>query len=375
MRIAFIATAPVPSRRANALQVMKVCDSLAALNHEVRLWVPGRGKSASQIDLKPQFGIRHPFLIEWIPAAVPFRHYDFCLRAVLSARRWKASLLYVRPLQAAALASQLGLPTLLDLHDRPHGRIGPRLLRAFAAGRGARRLVLTTDALRRWLGETYGLRLEPPFALVAPNGVDLERYEGLPEAAAARELLGWPQCFTASYTGQLYRGRGLDLLLELAVRNPEMRFVWAGGDPQAVEAWRRQLLTHGVANTRLLGFVPNEDLPMVHAASDVLLMPYESKVYLREGDLSTFYSPMKLFEYLAAGRVILSSDLPALREVLHEDNAILLPAEEVDAWDRSLNDVFAAPARSAPLALRARLDARQYGWVERSRKALEAIGP
>ena len=41
---------------------------------------------------------------------------------------------------------------------------------------------------------------------------------------------------------------------------------------------------------------------------------------------------MKMFEYMAAGRAILSSDLPVLREVLNEENAILLPPDEPAAW-------------------------------------------
>ncbi|MCJ7513073.1 MAG: glycosyltransferase family 4 protein [Anaerolineales bacterium] len=374
MRIAYIATSPIPSRRANALQVMKMCDNLTSLGHDVRLWTPGHNPGVSPVDLMRQFGLQHAFPIEWIRSATPLRHYDFCGRAVLAARRWHADLLYVRPLQAAALAAQAGLATLLDLHDRPHGRLGPSLLRAFVHGGGARRLVMTTHALQRWLVENYRLALEPPFAVVAPNAADLARYAGLPSPSEARRRLGWPDRLTASYTGQLYRGRGLDMLVQLARRHPTIQFVWAGGDPASVEGWRAELGHLDADNTRLLGFVPNQDLPMVHAASDILLMPYERNVYLRQGNLSTFYSPMKLFEYLAAGRVILSSDLPTLREVLNAENSILLPAEDLEAWDRALTALATEPLKYAPLAERAQRDSLQYGWSARCRKVLEGIG-
>jgi len=355
--------------------VMKVCDNLTGLGHEVRLWVPGHRPAISSLELSHTFGQKNEFAIVWLPSLSPFRHYDFCALAVLAARRWSAELLYVRPLQAAALASRLGMPALLDLHDRPHGRLGPRLLRAFVHGRGALRLVMTTQALQRWLTEEYHLKLAAPFAVVAPNGVDLERYAGLPNPGEARRQLCWPEAITASYTGQLYRGRGLDLLVELARRHPRVQFVWAGGDPESVRSWGAELASLGLSNTRLLGFVANQDLPLVHAASDILLMPYEHNVYLRQGDLSTFYSPMKLFEYLAAGRVILSSDLPPLREVLGEENALLLPPEDVPAWDAALADVLREPSKYSPLAERARAASLQYGWEARCRKALEGIEP
>jgi glycosyltransferase involved in cell wall biosynthesis len=114
---------------------------------------------------------------------------------------------------------------------------------------------------------------------------------------------------------------------------------------------------------------------LVHAASELLLMPYERNVYLRQGDLSTFYSPMKLFEYLAAGRVILSSDLPTLREVLGEHNAVLLPPEDVSAWDAALADVLSHPSKYEGVAARAQADSLQYGWEARCRRALDGIVP
>jgi glycosyltransferase involved in cell wall biosynthesis len=233
----------------------------------------------------------------------------------------------------------------------------------------------TTRALRDWLEHRLGVHLPDSFARVAPNGVDLERYAALPDPGEARRLFGLPERFTASYTGQLYAGRGLDLLLELARRHPEISFAWAGGDPEAVDRWRSRLAAAGVENTALLGFVPNDQLPLLHAASDVLLMPYEERVYLSGGNLSTFYSPMKLFEYLAAERAILSSDLPVLHEVLNEDNAILLPPGNIEAWDEALMRLVQDEERRLRLGRQARRDASRYTWEARARIALDGLEP
>jgi glycosyltransferase involved in cell wall biosynthesis len=375
MRIAVIAAAPVPSRRANSLQVMKTCGSLAQIGHTVHLFVPGTASRLSAEDLSGHYGLRADFPITWLPAWRPLHNYDFSWRAVRAAQRWQADLLFVRPLQAAALAARLGCPTLLDLHDRPHGRLGPHLFRWFVAGPGARRLLTTTRALRDWLEQRLGVHLPDSFARVAPNGVDLEGYAALPDPGEARRLFGLPERFTASYTGQLYAGRGLDLLLELARRHPEIGFAWAGGDPEAVDRWRSRLAAAGVENTALLGFVPNDRLPLLHAASDVLLMPYEERVYLSGGNLSTFYSPMKLFEYLAAERAILSSDLPVLHEVLNEDNAILLPPGSIEAWDEALMGLVQDEERRLRLGRQARHDASRYTWEARARIALDGLEP
>ena len=374
MRIACIATSRVPSRTANSIQVMKVCQAFVELGHEVRLWLPGKAAGVAWPHLGEHYGVRRPFPITWLRSARLLRRYDFCLRAVLGARGWGADLYYVWPYPAAALASRLGLPTALEVHDRPQGRFGPGLVRSFLHGPGARRLLPTTEALRAWLASAYGLALESPFVVITPNGVELERFQDLPSPARARASVGFPETFTAGYTGQLYPGRGVDLLLELARRNPAVRFVLAGGEPAAVERWQARVAEAGLTNMELIGFVPNERLPLVQAACDVLLMPHERHVSdSGGGDIAEYTSPMKVFEYLGSGRAILSSDLPVLREVLNESNALLAPPEDADAWDRALRRLAGDPVLRATLAGRARKDAARYTWVERARRAVEGL--
>ena len=79
---------------------------------------------------------------------------------------------------------------------------------------------------------------------------------------------------------------------------------------------------------------------------------------------------MKLFEYLACERPILSSDLPVLREVLNEENSILLPGEDIDSWISALHRLETDPGLCRRLATQARRDAQQYTWEARARKIL-----
>jgi glycosyltransferase involved in cell wall biosynthesis len=302
------------------------------------------------------------------------KRYDFAIQAVLRARRWGADLFYVWPLQAAALASILGLPTILEMHDRPHGRFGPRLFRRFLKGRGERRLLPITDALRHWLAATYKIELEEPFAMIAPMGVDLSRFKNLPIPVEARKQLGIPEGFTAGYSGHLYPGRGIDLLFQLALRNEGIQFLWMGGEEEAIQHWRKQVSSEGVKNIHIVGFVENERLPLFQAACELLLMPYERRISISSGgDTAPFASPMKVFEYLATGRTILSSDLPVLREVLNESNAVLVPAEDLSAWDRSLRQIAADPHRRTLLEQRSKIDAQRYQWIERARRSIEGL--
>lgn len=388
MKIAVIAPTEIPARRANTMQVMKMTQALAQIGHEVFLLAPKTAQNLSSAgagnwdELARHYGLCVSFPVEWLPAWPRLRRYDFSWRAVRWARRWQAELIYTRLPQAAALASQLGFPVILEIHDLPQGVLGPQILRWFLSGPGARRLVVITQALLTDLQARFGLTADSPLAVIAPDGVDLERYTGLPQPEAARRALAqgegaeWraalrAERFTAGYTGHLYPGRGAEMLLALAARLPEMNFLVVGGEPGDVERLRQYALSARLNNLVLTGFVPNAELPRYQAACDVLLMPYQRQVAASSGgDIARYLSPMKLFEYLACGRPIISSDLPVLQEVLNPENAILLPGDDPDAWAAALQRLAADPGLRQRLADRAQQDARQYTWEARARKIL-----
>ena len=374
MRLACLSASHVPSRTANSIRVMKVCQAFVELGHDVRLWVPRTRTPFDWGEARVHYGLRREFPVTFVGGWTALRRWDVGLASALAAMRWGADLYYVWPYQAAALLSLLGRPTALEVHDQPAGLAGPWLFRLSLRGRGLRRVLPITESLRAALERSYGAGLRPPRAVVLPSGVDVEAYAHMPSPPEARRRLGLPKAFTATYTGHLYPGRGIELLAELARRNPLISFVWAGGEPNDVEDWAARLRARQIDNVCLLGFVPQARLPSVHAASDVLLMPYARRITVSSGgDTSAFTSPLKAFEYMAAGRAILASDLPVLHEALDERLAILLPPEDVDAWDTALRMIRADPARRKALAGAARRAAGRYSWTERARRALEGL--
>ncbi|HZD58523.1 MAG TPA: glycosyltransferase [Anaerolineales bacterium] len=382
MKIAVIAPTSIPARRANTIQVMKMTQALVEQGHDVRLAVPATSASISVSweQLSHHYGLKIRIPISWLPARPALRGYGYGWRGFRWAKRWKADLVYTRLPQAAAFSSMSGTVTVLEVHDLPQGILGPVFFRRFLNGRGARRLVVISQALLLDLIKRFATPASP-FTQVAPDGVDLERYVGLPEPDEARLEL-WragkfpldPRRFTAGYTGHLYAGRGSQLLLDLASDLPEINFLIVGGDPSDVHRLRTAAESRHLGNLILTGFVPNAELPYFQAACELLLMPYQRKVAGSSGgDISRYLSPMKLFEYLACGRVILSSDLPVLREVLNSENALLLPVEDVKAWATSIQKVRDDAGYGHRLAERARCDALRYTWEGRAARILEGI--
>lgn len=374
MKIALIAPSRIPARTANSIQTMKMAQAFTRVGHEVGVFVPGSDPQISWDKLAGHYGLNTPFYIQWIPTRMRTRGYGLALKAYNAARRWGAALIYTRLPQAAGFSSIRGFPTIFEIHDMPRGRIGPHLFRNFLNNPGAQRMVVITQALANDLAARLGAPHEPPFTLVLPDGIDLERFADLPEPQVARKELGLAEGFTAGYTGHLYRGRGAEMLLDVAMRSAESNFLLVGGEPADVERIQELSQSNGLENVQLTGFIPNAELPKYQAACEVLLMPYQSEVAASSGgDISAYLSPMKMFEYLAAGRAIITSDLPVLQEVLNDEVALIVPGNDVDAWVEAIQVLKGSSPRRTALGQNARMLVQQYSWEERATQILQGL--
>ena len=378
MKIVCISASQVPSNSANSIQTMKATHALAKLGHDVTLIVPvveEPGSASREWNTLARFyGLSTQFKIEWLPT--PSRRL-FSLSAVRRAKSLKPALLYVWPLQSAVLGPLHNLPTILEMHDLPSGRVGPFYYSYFRDLAGHKRITVITQALQKELNKNYGNVFPAKDVVLAPNGVELERFANLPQAATARRHLGLQEAPTVVCAGHLYEGRGMGLFLKLAKRMKDVRFVWAGGRPEDVDHWKTQAITQGASNALFTGFVLNEQLPLYQAAADILLMPYGKEIGISsgKGNSAAISSPMKMFEYLATGRAIVASDLPVFHEVLNEKNAIFCTPDKVLDWEGALRGLLDNPKRGEQLGAQAREDAKKYSWTERARRILDGFIP
>lgn len=371
MKIVSIAASFVPANTANSIQVVKATHALAVLGHQVTLFVPGQA-DAGWDTLERHYGLQKDFEIRWVRENLAFRRYDFAFKAVRAAKQLSPDLVYTWVLQAGVLALWGGLPVVLELHDRVRGKFGPWLFKRFCASAVRHRLLTNTRSLSQALEKDYRLDADAMDVHVAPNGVELARYRDLPTPKEARQALGLSQGFTAGYTGHFYAGRGMSLMMDLAKALPDVNFLWVGGDSSDVTLWKKRLEAQEVRNITLTGFIDNAALPQYQAAADVLLMPYGTSIAgSGGGDSAEIASPMKMFEYLAAGRPILSSDLPVIHEVLSDQNTIFCPPGDLDAWKSALSELKEYPGKCAKLAAAARMTAEKYTWRSRAEAALK----
>lgn len=319
-------------------------------------------------EIRRIYGVDRLPVLRLLPISGRYGIHIFNLRAALAAWRLRPRLVISRSVGAAAFCARLGLPTVWECHGPPQ-RFERRYWRFMAGSKGFRRLVVISDALRRIMEDRFPETASME-VVVAHDGVDAARFAGLPSPAEAKRAANRdPARRVAGYAGHLYEGRGVGIILDCAKALPGWSFIVAGGTPEDQERTRVEIAERRLDNVELLGFVDNSALPERLAVADALLMPYQRRVLVSGGalDTSAWMSPLKMFEYLAMGRAILSSDLPVIREVLDEKVAILLDPDRPAAWVEALHSLEDG-RRADGLARASAERARAHDWRVRVRR-------
>ncbi|BAL22943.1 glycosyltransferase family 4 protein [Azoarcus sp. KH32C] len=339
--------------RANLIQTLHTVEALSAAGVGTRLYLPSVPGSFDLPGFLAGMGIRHPI--------------DLRCRASLN-RRWAgwpfvllhrkellgAKVVYTRVPELSQLLARNGIPHFLEVHDTETlvGKgLAPALLKAAQSG-VLRGLIAISEAGRAALVD-LGFAAERLGVL--PSGVDLGAFSTIPipgieDFRAARAI----------YVGRISRDRGLDLLEAVA----------AAGHPVTLVGPRDDEPTVRSENLKIEGTVPHAQVPACLARAAVALMPYQAHL-----QHAATISPIKLFEAMAAGRLVVASDLPPIREVVrHGENGLLVDPDDPAAWIAAMAQVRANPEAALALAEAGRATARDYGWDTRAQRLLALTG-
>jgi glycosyltransferase involved in cell wall biosynthesis len=207
---------------------------------------------------------------------------------------------------------------------------------------------------------------------VARNGVDLERFR--PDSAARCELRashGLTDTVTVGYLGSFKRWHGLSdslrVLERLVAQGLPVRFVaiGSGSDRAKFEAECR---SRGLsAHVTVLPGVPHDEVARVLQMIDVALMTYPK--------IEPFYfSPLKMYEYLACGVPVVASALGQITEVLQSaDMGRLVEPEDIDGFTGAVADLVSNHDLRARLGVTARQWAEHNcSWRQNARTVLSA---
>ena len=376
MKIVYVSNGPIPSRAAYSIQIMKMCQTFQEMGNDIKLFAPRiDGRSDKGFDYKRHYGANIVFNIRHIRTSHFCHRHDYSLMSAVYAKTARSDLVYSRNLGAAAWSSMLGLSTIYEAHDLPISKAKKIYFEILMKCQTLKRVVVISEALRNLFLEMYGCKLNENMMLVAHDGVDMERFRNFPQPTEAKQKIDLDmEKPVVGYVGHLYKGRGIKLIISLAQLLPEIEFLVVGGEDRTVAEYVDRVAIQGLENIRFVGFIDNSELPLYLAACDILLMPYQRKVAVSGWtDTSKWMSPIKMFEYMATGRLIISSDFPVLREILSDRNSILCQPADVNSWRRAIKAALDDCLLGKTLGDQARKDVEKYTWRRRVKRVINGL--
>ena len=235
----------------------------------------------------------------------------------------------------------------------------------------ADRVFCVSEPLRELV---VGAGAAPERVLLTPNGVDTEIFAPERGRGRLRDAHGLGNAVLVGWLGSLSPGRGVQEFLaampEVLRRSPGACGVVIGGGPLLAEL-RAVAARSGCGECMVFtGPVPHDDVPDCLADLDVAVACYPERK-------DFYFSPMKVYEYLASGLPTVAGDMGQMRELLDDGRAgVLLPPGDTDAWIEALTALVADAPRRAELSRRARARALSTGsWLRNAEiVAREAAG-
>ena len=327
-RLLYISPSTIPSKSANSIHVMEICNEFSRLFSKVYLFA----------DFNFNEKLESVFGFYGLPSgAFQICSYNFWLRNRIY-KWWKINFLLLKTVHRinpslvicrlnAAIVSLFFFPRrsnlILELHGPPRRVVG--LLICLLGLLRPLKIVVISYELKKMISST----IKFIDIVVLHDGARSNQYiqtYGIKYCSKIKEV---------TYTGHLYDGRGIDILIELARNYQNIQFNIYGGDKELIEHYNKMNLLN---NLKFHGHVPYSEIQKILYESDVLIAPYKSKVYLSNGmDTSGYMSPLKLFEYMAAGKPIITSNLPSVREVLIDGRtALLCEPSRIESWIKAL---------------------------------------
>jgi glycosyltransferase involved in cell wall biosynthesis len=221
-------------------------------------------------------------------------------------------------------------------------------------------LVTVSQALQDQIVASMGVPRDK--IVVVPNGVDVDRFD--PARVTPRNL---GSGFRIVFAGSLAPWQGLDTLVRAIAEVPEGVVIIAGEGPglAGLETLARELRLG--ARVQFLGRVPPDDIPSLLAGADVCYVGHTS---LHD---DAFRSPLKLYEYMAAGKPIVSSTVPdAVATIREGETGFLFEPGNVASLVRALRTALASPLAAIGLAARQEAVSR-HSWQARVAAMIPAI--
>ena len=318
MNISYISNSACPSKLPSSLQIVKTCEYLSKYGNQVFLILPNTYDTNLSIfnfyNIKYKFEIIRLFRFKKFP--IGLNYYLFSFLSFLKAKKI-SDLIITRNYFVTFLCFLFRKKCIIELHNDiiNESRIVRLIYSIFNIlnSKSVLKIICISQAVKKKYVDDFGLNNKKNI-IVLPSGSSLDiKYKN--SLNRKRLKLG--------YFGTINPSRGINIILKLAQTDKQNDYYIFGGSKEQIENLKKK---YKLRNLYLKPYQHYKIIQTVFSKMDILLMPYSNKVTV-SGNVSNtakFMSPLKLFDYMSAGRLIISSDIEVLREVVNHNHCIFV---------------------------------------------------
>ena len=365
----YIANIRLPTEKAHGIQITKTCEAFAHAGVDVELIVPRRLNLIKQ-DPFEYYDAKKKFTLTYVPCIdlVRFGRVGFWVQSLSFSVfvflyllfRKSVDVIYSRDELQLLFAGVLRRKIFWEVHTDRFNVVAQLLLRMVDS------IIVISNGLKDFY---VNKGVSSDKILVAPDGVDIAEFQIKKGKEECRKELNIPiDKKIVLYTGHLYNWKGVQVLADAAkqLKDDEL-VVFVGGTEKDIKKFKKKNIH--IKNILIVGYRNHCEIPCWLKAADVVVLPNNS-----EEDISRLYtSPMKLFEYMASGTPIVASDLPSVREILNEKNAILVQPDSSQALSEGISRALSDREFAHAISSQALLDVEKYTWESRVKSILDFI--
>ena len=356
MKIIYIADFILPTNRAYAIHVFKMLDAFSDHGSKSQLFIPYYDKKKLKktinfFDLKSLKSIKINRIFKKKISLNFINRIFFGYNIAKKLKNFDADYLIItRSLMASIFLTIFKIKHFLEIHQEIRG-----LTKFFLINMNLinSKFIIKNIFISKSLANFYKKKVYR--FKILHDGVDISKFK--------RKKI--KKVKKISYVGSFYKGRGINLIIEVAKELKDFDFFLYGK--------RNEKFNRLPKNIYLKPFVKQSKIPNILNKSDLLLLPYSSKVYIstdsKSPDNSKFMSPLKLFESLASGTPILCSNIKVLREILKNDyNSLLINRfEDKNEWINKIKEISNNLKKLRKISKNALITSKKYTWFKRSK--------
>lgn len=367
MKICYLSNSAIGSQYASSIQIVKMCEAFKELGNEVILI---SRKTAKKKDIFKYYDVKFKFNIKILKNFKEFplgiKYYFFSLVSIYESFKYQPQIYITRNFFTCFLLVLFRKKIILELHHDLN--MESRIVRFLAKYSN----FLNSNYIKKIIAITHGIK----DVFISKYSVRKDKIIVLPSGSSLKKNFSFrnnKKNFKIGYLGSLYNSRGTDLIYKLAKIDKYNQY-YLYGDLKKLKNNKKYKL---IKNLYLHDWVPYKEISKILSNMDILLMPYVSpiKVAGNVGDITSFTSPLKLFDYLSAGKIIVCSNFNVLKEAIKDKkNAIFIKNyKNIFSWKNEIQKLKNQPNKQLIISKNNHRLSKQYSLTNRAKLILESI--